>query len=238
MFLGLPVFLEQVDADVQVPPPPLVLTSRVASAATPSGLDPAWPYDHYAAGAVRSRDGALDELVFGDLDGDAAPDIVVVVRSAGSGRLSLCGRVPGARTGGWTGLAGLYCWRNAMGVAASLATAGRREKGTTNISPIVMSQSRHSPHCDPQPRRAHALERDLGGGPPGTVADVLAAPAETVARPRCGYSFRSAPQSSHRHRYDPSSLTARIICSTIVPARNGRPRAFAGGREADYSGSR
>ena len=32
------------------------------------------------------------------------------------------------------------------------------------------------------PRGAHALERDLGGGPPGTVADVLAALAETVAR--------------------------------------------------------
>ena len=48
-------------------------------------FDPAWPYDNYAAGAVRPRDGALADLLFGDLDGDAAPDIVVVVRSGGSG---------------------------------------------------------------------------------------------------------------------------------------------------------
>ena len=48
-------------------------------------FDPAWPYDNYVSGAIRSRDGALDEIRFEDLDGDGSTDIVVVIRSAGSG---------------------------------------------------------------------------------------------------------------------------------------------------------
>ena len=73
-------------------------------------LDPAWPYDNYVHGTVRPRDGGLVELRFGDLDGDAAPDIVVVIRSAGSGgyisadgflvrgkRLTFAGHVAGVR---------------------------------------------------------------------------------------------------------------------------------------------
>lgn len=47
--------------------------------------DPAWPYDNHAAGAMRLRDGILADLLFGDLDADGEPDIVVVVRSVGSG---------------------------------------------------------------------------------------------------------------------------------------------------------
>ena len=50
-----------------------------------AALDTAWPYDNFVAGAIRPRDGGLDGLVFGDLDANGAPDIVVVVRSAGSG---------------------------------------------------------------------------------------------------------------------------------------------------------
>ena len=73
-------------------------------------LDPDWPYDNYVHGTVRPRDGVLVELRFGDLDGDAAPDIVVVIRSAGSGgyisadgflvranRLTFAGHVEGVR---------------------------------------------------------------------------------------------------------------------------------------------
>ena len=48
-------------------------------------FDTAWPYDNYIDGAIRPRDGVLNGFVFGDLDADGALDIVVVVRSAGSG---------------------------------------------------------------------------------------------------------------------------------------------------------
>ncbi|MYD93134.1 MAG: hypothetical protein F4Y02_05460 [Chloroflexi bacterium] len=44
-----------------------------------------WPYDAFVTGLVRERDGAVERLAFPDLDGDGAPDIVVVIRSAGSG---------------------------------------------------------------------------------------------------------------------------------------------------------
>ena len=72
--------------------------------------DPALPYDNYVAGTLRPRDGGLAELRFGDLDGDAALDIIVVIRSAGSGgyvsadgfllrakRLTFAGHVKGLR---------------------------------------------------------------------------------------------------------------------------------------------
>ena len=75
-----------------------------------SPYEPELPFDNYVDGAVRPRDGGLADLVFGDLDGDAEVDIVVVVRSAGSGgyisadgfivsgqRLTLAGHVGGLR---------------------------------------------------------------------------------------------------------------------------------------------
>ena len=56
---------------------------------TPSGstrpLTPAWSRDTFAAGAVRPRRGGLAELVFEDLNGNGDPELIVVVRSAGSG---------------------------------------------------------------------------------------------------------------------------------------------------------
>ena len=74
-------------------------------------LDPAWPYDNFVDGALRPRDGGLAEVRFGDLDGDAALDIIVVIRSAGSGgyvsadgflirakRLTFAGHVEGLRS--------------------------------------------------------------------------------------------------------------------------------------------
>jgi len=49
------------------------------------GRNRRFPYDDFIAGTVRRRDGALENLLFSDLDGDAVPEIVVVLRSAGTG---------------------------------------------------------------------------------------------------------------------------------------------------------
>ena len=47
--------------------------------------DPAWPYDAFASGVVRARDGAVESIRFEDVDGDEMADVTVVVRSTGSG---------------------------------------------------------------------------------------------------------------------------------------------------------
>ena len=47
--------------------------------------DPSFPYDAFAAGAVRPRDGTLEALSFADIDRDGRPEVIVVSRSAGSG---------------------------------------------------------------------------------------------------------------------------------------------------------
>jgi hypothetical protein len=47
--------------------------------------DPAFPYDRFIAGIVRPRDGSVEQISFADLDGDGKPEIVVTLRSAGSG---------------------------------------------------------------------------------------------------------------------------------------------------------
>ncbi len=47
--------------------------------------DPAWPYDAFAFGLVRARDGVIEALRFEDIDGDQANEVIVVVRSVGSG---------------------------------------------------------------------------------------------------------------------------------------------------------
>ena len=47
--------------------------------------DPSYPFDAFLAGAVRARDGALEALKFADLNRDGKNEIIVVVRSAGSG---------------------------------------------------------------------------------------------------------------------------------------------------------
>ncbi len=44
-----------------------------------------FPYDNFVAGLVRSREGALEDLLATDLDDDGSEEIVVVFRSAGSG---------------------------------------------------------------------------------------------------------------------------------------------------------
>ena len=50
-----------------------------------AGTDPRFPYDHFIAGTVRPRDGVVERVQFSDLDGDQSPEIVVIVRSVGSG---------------------------------------------------------------------------------------------------------------------------------------------------------
>jgi len=47
--------------------------------------DPSFPFDAFVAGAVRARDGTLEALKFADLNRDGKNEIIVVVRSAGSG---------------------------------------------------------------------------------------------------------------------------------------------------------
>ena len=50
-----------------------------------AATDPRFPYDHFIAGVVRPRDGVVERVQFSDLDGDGSPEIVVIVRSVGSG---------------------------------------------------------------------------------------------------------------------------------------------------------
>ena len=47
--------------------------------------DPSFPYDAFLAGAVRPRDGTLEALKFADIDRDGRNEVIVVVRSAGTG---------------------------------------------------------------------------------------------------------------------------------------------------------
>jgi Periplasmic lysozyme inhibitor of I-type lysozyme len=47
--------------------------------------DPRHPYDRFLAGAVRPRNGAIEELRFADVDRDGLADIIVVMRGAGTG---------------------------------------------------------------------------------------------------------------------------------------------------------
>jgi len=50
-----------------------------------AGTNARFPYDTFIAGAIRPRDGAIDDVLFADLDRDGAPEIVVVIRSVGTG---------------------------------------------------------------------------------------------------------------------------------------------------------
>ena len=53
---------------------------RVYSPASEGG-----PRDRFVAGAIRPRDGTVEAIRFADLDRDGTPELVVVLRSAGSG---------------------------------------------------------------------------------------------------------------------------------------------------------
>jgi hypothetical protein len=47
--------------------------------------DPSFPFDTFLAGVVRPRDGTLEALKFADINRDGKNEIIVVVRSAGTG---------------------------------------------------------------------------------------------------------------------------------------------------------
>lgn len=47
--------------------------------------DPEWPFDNYVDGDVRIRDGSIERLLFEDLNNDQEKELIVVMRSAGSG---------------------------------------------------------------------------------------------------------------------------------------------------------
>jgi hypothetical protein len=44
-----------------------------------------FPTDDFVAGLIRPRNGTIETVRFDDIDGDVRPEIVVLVRSAGSG---------------------------------------------------------------------------------------------------------------------------------------------------------
>ena len=47
--------------------------------------DPSFPADAFVAGAIRARDGSIERVLVEDVDRDGRPEVVVLVRSAGSG---------------------------------------------------------------------------------------------------------------------------------------------------------
>jgi hypothetical protein len=49
------------------------------------GANPRFPFDDFIAGAVRPRDGTVELVSFSDLDRDGSPEIIVIIRSAGTG---------------------------------------------------------------------------------------------------------------------------------------------------------
>jgi hypothetical protein len=50
-----------------------------------AGANSRFPYDDFIAGTVRPRNGAVENVLFSDVNGDGSPEIVVVIRSAGTG---------------------------------------------------------------------------------------------------------------------------------------------------------
>lgn len=50
-----------------------------------SGRAPEFPTDDFVAGVIRPRDGTIVRVALEDVDGDARPEIVIVMQSAGSG---------------------------------------------------------------------------------------------------------------------------------------------------------
>ncbi|MNZ89914.1 hypothetical protein D3C78_1088560 [compost metagenome] len=50
-----------------------------------AGANPRFPYDDFIAGTVRPRAGAVEKVLFADVNGDRSPEILVIIRSAGTG---------------------------------------------------------------------------------------------------------------------------------------------------------
>ena len=50
-----------------------------------AGANPRFRFDDFIAGAVRPRSGTVELVSFSDLDRDGSPEIIVIIRSAGTG---------------------------------------------------------------------------------------------------------------------------------------------------------
>lgn len=50
-----------------------------------SAANPRFPMDDFLVGLIHARDGYLDEIVLANIDGDQHKELVVVIRSAGTG---------------------------------------------------------------------------------------------------------------------------------------------------------
>lgn len=50
-----------------------------------SGVPAGFPTDRFLTGVIRPRDGTLESVSFADLDGDSRPEIIIAIRSVGSG---------------------------------------------------------------------------------------------------------------------------------------------------------
>ncbi len=47
--------------------------------------DSEFPTDDFLSGTVRSRDGSIEKVVIQDINGDGAEEIIIIIRSAGTG---------------------------------------------------------------------------------------------------------------------------------------------------------
>lgn len=47
--------------------------------------DPRFPTDDFQAGIILERDGSVEKVEMGDINGDAVPELVIFIRNAGSG---------------------------------------------------------------------------------------------------------------------------------------------------------
>lgn len=50
-----------------------------------SGVNPTYPFDDFISGIVIPRDGTVERLVLADIDGDDTDELIVIMRSVGSG---------------------------------------------------------------------------------------------------------------------------------------------------------
>ncbi len=50
-----------------------------------SGENPRFPTDNFLAGVVQERQGSIEHVVLADVDGDGRDELVVIIRSAGTG---------------------------------------------------------------------------------------------------------------------------------------------------------
>ena len=50
-----------------------------------SGRNPEYPYDEFLTGMILARDGTLEKILVPELDQDGRPEIVIIIRSVGSG---------------------------------------------------------------------------------------------------------------------------------------------------------